>query len=90
MTNAAPKKVTMYTTPWCPYCLRAKALLKRKNVPFEDIDVSADPAMRVKLREMTGQRTVPQIFIEDQSVGGCDELHALDREGTLDSMLSEA
>ncbi len=80
--------VTIYVTPWCPYCVRAKGLLKRKGVAFTEVDVSDDPARRAWLVQATGQRTVPQIFINDRSVGGCDELHALDRAGTLDKLLA--
>jgi glutaredoxin 3 len=81
--------VTIYTTPYCPYCHAAKALLRRKNVAFDEIDVSRDPQLR---QEMTlrarGRRTVPQIFIGDTHVGGSDELHALDRRGGLDPLLA--
>lgn len=82
-------KVTMYTTPWCPYCIRAKSLLNRKNVAFEDIDVSNDPQLRRKMTEMTGRTSVPQIFINGQAIGGCDDLHALEAKGLLDNMLSQ-
>ena len=82
----APVKV--YSTSFCPYCDRAKALLKKRNVPFEEIDVSNDPDKRAWLVKATGgRRTVPQIFIEDQAIGGSDELHALDRSGDLEKLL---
>lgn len=80
--------VTIYLTPWCPYCVRAKALLQRKGVAFTEVDVSDDPGRRTWLRDATGQRTVPQIFINDRPIGGCDELHALERAGTLDKLLA--
>lgn len=81
--------VVMYRTPICPYCIRAKALLERKGVSFEEVDVSGDDRKRAWLIETTGQRTVPQIFINGRSVGGCDELHALERRGELDRLLAE-
>ena len=81
--------VQMYKTRYCPYCVRAAALLHRKGVAFKEIDVSNDDAKREWLVEATGQRTVPQIFINGRSVGGCDELHALERAGRLDPLLNE-
>ena len=81
--------VTIYTTPICPYCNMAKGLLKRKNVVFTEIDVSADQARRKAMAERTqGRRTVPQIFIGASHVGGCDDLHALENDGKLDGMLA--
>lgn len=80
-------RVVMYTTGWCPYCIRARRLLERKGVPFEDIDVNADPARRLEMRERSGRHTVPQIFIGEHHVGGCDDLHALDAAGQLDTLL---
>lgn len=81
-------KVTIYTTPFCPYCHSAKALLKRKNVQFSEIDVSYDPQERQRMVDKAqGRRTVPQIFIGETHVGGSDELHALDRQGKLDPLL---
>jgi len=82
------KPVRIYTTDYCGYCVRAKQLLERKGVPFEEIDVTGDDEMRRKLVEMSGgQRTVPQIFIGDAHVGGYTDLAKLDREGELDRML---
>ncbi|MEM6638467.1 MAG: glutaredoxin 3 [Pseudomonadota bacterium] len=78
--------ITMYTTQFCPFCVRAKALLNKKGVAFNEIDV-ADRAKRAAMTELTGRTSVPQIFIDDTHVGGCDDLHALDREGRLDPML---
>ena len=81
------KSVKMYTTQWCPYCIRAKQLLKMRDVPFEDVDVAGDDETRAWLVQATGQRTVPQIFIGDESIGGFTELAALDRSGELDAKL---
>lgn len=80
-------KVLVYTTPYCPYCLRAKLLLKNKNVPFEEIDVS-DDGLRDELVTRTNWRTVPQIFIGDEFVGGYDQLQELEDDGKLDGMLA--
>jgi glutaredoxin 3 len=83
-------KVEVYTTSYCPYCIRAKSLLKSKGVAFEEIDVSADPALREKMIELSGgRRTVPEIFINGRIIGGYDELRALEAEGRLDKLLSE-
>ncbi|MBT3071628.1 glutaredoxin 3 [Rhodomicrobium sp. Az07] len=79
--------VTIYTTPSCPYCRRAKALLARKGVAFDEIDVS-DRTKRAAMSELAGGRTsVPQIFIGSRHIGGCDDLHALDAKGELDRLL---
>ena len=80
--------VQVYTTDYCPYCDRAKALLKRRGIPYEEIDVSDDSAKRAWLVKTTGRRTVPQIFIKGESIGGSDELHALDRSGELQKKLA--
>ncbi|MFC0217294.1 glutaredoxin 3 [Pseudochelatococcus lubricantis] len=82
--------VTIYTKSWCPYCQRAKALLKKKGVPFHEIDIEKEPAERaVMIGRAHGRTTVPQIFIDDRHIGGSDDLHALDAEGTLDKLLSD-
>lgn len=82
-------KVTIYTTPYCPYCHAAKALLGRKHVSFEEIDVSRDPASREEMtRKAGGRYTVPQIWIGGTHVGGCDDLHALEAAGRLDRLLA--
>lgn len=82
-------KVQVYTTTYCPFCVRAKSLLKSKGVAFEEIDVTDDPELREKMVEMAGgRRTVPEIFINGQIVGGYDELRALDQAGKLDALLS--
>jgi glutaredoxin 3 len=78
----------MYTTAVCPYCLRAKALLRQRGVGnIEEIRIDADPAAAAEMGRLTGRRTVPQIFIGAQHVGGCDDLYALDASGRLRSML---
>jgi len=83
------KPVRIYTTPICPYCARAKSLLTKKGAAFEEIDVFMDDAARKEmLARSGGAYTVPQIFIGDTHVGGCDELHALERQGRLDALLS--
>jgi glutaredoxin 3 len=82
------KPVKMYTTQVCPFCLRAKALLKQRGVQaIEEIRVDLDLAQRTQMIELTGRRTVPQIFIGDTHVGGCDELVALDHRGGLVPLL---
>ncbi|AVZ78636.1 glutaredoxin 3 [Zoogloeaceae bacteirum Par-f-2] len=79
----------MYATGVCPYCVRAEALLKRKGVSnLEKIRIDLDPARRDEMMQLTGRRTVPQIFIGDYHVGGCDDLYALDRAGKLDPLLA--
>jgi glutaredoxin 3 len=79
----------MYTTGWCPYCSRARALLRRKGVAFDDIDVEESPEKRLEMQSRSGRRTVPQIFIGDRHVGGSDDLHALDDAGQLDALLGK-
>jgi len=84
----APVKI--YTTPICPYCVRAKALLKKKGAAFEEVDVFMDPDARDEMEAVShGRRTVPQIFIGEQHVGGCDDLYALEHEGKLDPLLAK-
>lgn len=75
--------VEIYVTNYCPYCTRAKALLERRGIAHTTFDVTGDDAKRKWLVERTGQRTVPQIFIDGKPVGGCDDLHDLDRSGEL-------
>lgn len=83
------KPVEIYTTPICPYCLAAKRLLTKKGVQFTEIDVSRDPALRDAMTQRAhGRRTVPQIFIGQTHVGGCDDLHELDAAGKLDPLLA--
>lgn len=81
------KPVLMYTTPYCFFCIRAKRLLDKKGVTYEEIDVSRDRSLRVAMMEKAGRWTVPQIFIDGVPIGGCNELHALERQGQLDTML---
>lgn len=81
--------VIMYTTAVCPYCIRAERLLESKGVTeIEKVRVDLDPAQRVKMMEMTGRRTVPQIYIGDTHVGGFDDLYALDQAGGLTPLLN--
>ena len=81
--------VKMYTTATCPYCVRAKQLLQQRGVQaIDEIRVDADPQARQQMMEITGRRTVPQIFIGSQHVGGCDDLMALDAEGGLVPLLN--
>lgn len=83
--------VKMYTTAVCPYCIRAKQILKSKGVAaIDEVRVDLDPQERFKMMELTGRRTVPQIFIGDTHVGGCDDLVALDQRGGLDPLLQRA
>jgi glutaredoxin 3 len=84
-----PARVVVYTTTYCPYCVRAAALLRKKGVPFEEIDVTSDDEKRRWLKETSGRRTVPQIFINDRPIGGYDELAALENSGTLNDLLRE-
>jgi glutaredoxin 3 len=82
-------QVEIYTKGYCPYCQRAKELLQSKNVPYLEYDVSDDPAKEQEMRQRSGRQTVPEIFINDTLVGGCDDLFALEATGTLDSRLSD-
>jgi glutaredoxin 3 len=84
-------KVRIYTTPICPYCVRAKSLLKKKGATYEEIDVFMDHDKRSEMESKAqGRRTVPQIFIGDTHVGGCDDLYELERVGELDPLLGKA
>lgn len=81
-------KIEIYSTEVCPYCVQAKDLLKRKGASFVEIRVDNDDALRAKMMVRAGgRRSVPQIFINDQHIGGCDDLYALDRAGKLDELL---
>ena len=83
------RPVTMYSTRICPYCMRAKALLQSKHITYTEYLVDQEPARRAEmLHKSGGRRSVPQIFIGDRHVGGCDELYALDRRGELDRLLA--
>jgi glutaredoxin 3 len=81
-------EVELYTTSWCPYCTRARTLLRRKGISFIDIDIDEDPRRRQEMIQRTGGRTsVPQIFIDGEHIGGSDDLVALDGAGRLDAKL---
>ena len=81
-------RIEIYTTPTCPFCIAAKRLLSQKNVTFEETDVSKNPDLRqAMIQRANGRRTVPQIFIDAQHIGGCDDLYALDSRGGLDPLL---
>ena len=83
-------KVEVYTTTYCPYCMRAKALLRHKGVEFEEIDVTYEPELRARMVKLAGgRRTVPEIFINGEIIGGCDELYALEMSGELDALLAQ-
>jgi glutaredoxin 3 len=83
-------KIEVYSTRYCPYCFRAKALLESKGVEYDDIDVTDDPDLRADMARRAGGRwTVPEIFINGQIIGGCDELYALELSGELDSRLAQ-
>lgn len=84
----AVSEVVIYTTRWCPFCIRAKALLDRKGVSYREIPVDGDPATRQQMTERAGQTSVPQIWIGEQHVGGCDQLVGLERSGGLDPLLA--
>ncbi|WP_354624598.1 glutaredoxin 3 [Psychromonas sp. MME2] len=81
--------VIIYTTAWCPYCIKAKKLLDDKQIEYTEINVSESDA-RAKMVALTGGRTVPQLLINGQSTGGCDELYALERSGKLDELLQKS
>ena len=84
-------KVEIYTTTYCPFCTRAKSLLKSKNIAFVEIDVTEDDALRTKMIELSGgRRSVPEIFINGKIIGGFDELKALNDAGKLDGLLAES
>ena len=85
------KPVRMYTTQVCPFCIRAKALLRQRGVAqIDEVRVDLDPEQRLRMMALTGRRTVPQIFIGDTHVGGCDDLMALDQRGVLTALLAGA
>ena len=82
--------ISLYMSDWCPYCLRAKGLLTQKNLVFSEINVDDDAKFREEMIARSSRRTVPQIFIGDKHVGGCDELFELDRSGELDRLIQGA
>jgi glutaredoxin 3 len=83
----SPPDIVIYLTGWCPYCERARALLSKKSLAFREIDVNDGPKLREEMIARSGRRTVPQIFIGEKHVGGCDDLLALDASGELDRLL---
>ena len=86
-----PPKILMYATAVCPYCVRAEGLLKRKGITeIEKVRIDLDPAQRDHMMALTGRRTVPQIFVGETHVGGCDDLVALDQQGGLMPLLAQA
>ena len=83
-------QVVMYTTSWCPYCRAAKSLFAAKRIEFTELDVTEDPKLRTEMERLSGRRTVPQIFIDGNSIGGYDDACRLDACGELDRLLNEA
>ncbi|MDH1264066.1 MULTISPECIES: glutaredoxin 3 [unclassified Pseudomonas] len=81
------KPVVVYSSDWCPYCIRAKQLLAKKGVAFEEIRVDGQPELRAEMTRKAKRTSVPQIWIGDTHVGGCDDLYALERAGKLDALL---
>ena len=82
------KNIEIYTTNYCPFCVKAKSLLKKKNIKFSEIDVSNDETLREKMTMMAkGARSVPQIFSDNIHIGDCDKIYKLDQEGKLDKLL---
>lgn len=82
-------RVLIYTSAWCPYCIRAKQLLDRKGVAYQEISVDGEPDARTEMARKAGRTSVPQIWIGSTHVGGCDDLHALERAGRLDALLRD-
>jgi len=84
-------KIEVYSGSYCPYCVRAKALLKQRKLEFVEYDVQAEPERRVEMADRApSARTIPQIFINDRHVGGCDDLYALDKKGELEKWVANA
>ncbi len=81
-------EVTIYTTRWCPFCIRAKMLLDHKQVEYTEIPVDGDLETRQEMTRLSGGHTVPQIFIDETPIGGCDDMFALERQGKLDELLN--
>ena len=81
--------IEVYSSRWCGFCMRAKMLLDSKGVEYNEIDVDQDSALRAQMMQRIGRRTVPQIFIDEVHVGGCDDLYALERSGQLDELLAK-
>ncbi|MBY4678910.1 glutaredoxin 3 [Marinobacterium arenosum] len=83
------KDILIYSSAWCPFCVRAKMLLDSKNLSYTELDVDQQPELRREMMERAQRHTVPQIFIGDHHVGGCDDLFALERAGELDPLLAD-
>lgn len=81
-------RIRIYTTRWCGYCVRAKALLESRGLPYEEVHLDEDPSFRQKVYDLTGGWTVPQILIDERPIGGYTELWQLDRRGALDELLA--
>ncbi|TBW10893.1 glutaredoxin 3 [Azotobacter chroococcum] len=82
-------KIVIYTRDWCSYCARAKRLLDAKGALYQEIDIEGSPELEAEMRRKAGRTSVPQIWIGDTHVGGCDDLHALERAGRLDALLGD-
>ena len=82
------KEVKVYSTNYCPFCMKAKQLLKSKNIPFQEIDLTSQPDLREKISKETSWQTVPMIFIGGKLIGGFDDLNALNQKGELEALLS--
>lgn len=80
--------ILIYSSEHCPYCVRAKELLQRKGCTYQEIRIDLDPQAKETMMAITGRRSVPQIFIKDQHIGGCDDLYALEQAGELDALLA--
>jgi glutaredoxin 3 len=85
--EALMPNVEIYTTAFCPFCSRAKSLLDRKGVAYTEHDVMMNGSLRKKMTDMAGSRSVPQVFVDGEHIGDCDEIHALDAKGALDNLL---
>lgn len=83
-----PAPIVMYSTQWCPYCARARALLQSRGAHWTEIDIDAVEGARAEMQARSGRRTVPQIFIGERHIGGSDDLHALDEAGGLDELIN--
>jgi len=83
-------QVTIYTKPYCPYCMRAVSLLEQKGVAFDEIEAGFDPEKKREMMQRSGRTTFPQIFVGERHIGGCDDMLALEREGKLDALLQAA
>lgn len=77
----------MYTSSWCPFCIRAKQLLDAKGLSYEEISVDGQPQKRAEMMQISGRHTVPQIWVNDHHVGGCDELYQMEHNGQLDKLI---